>query len=105
MDTTKKTEPSGFRFIGSLLEIETANGLRRIEEFGATVDVSKVEGMALIREHNVAMLPAADFDAIGFTKDELERVKYPGGRIDPSPEIAAKLKVARVRLHEVREGK
>ncbi len=87
-----------FRFIGTEATIEG----RKVTKFGETVVLSGECGAAAIRG-NCPILPGPEFDACGFTAEELSDYAYPGPREECSPEFSQKWRAARLALHEVRE--
>lgn len=87
-----------FRFIG----IEGHVADVKMEAFGQAVELSEADGAAAI-SGNFPILPDAEFQACGFTPEELTEYAYPGPRSECSMVFAEKWKAARVALHEVRE--
>ena len=87
-----------FRFIGTEASIEG----RKVEKFGAAVELSEESGIAAIRG-NSPILPDIEFQACAFTSEELEEYAYPGPRQECSDAFGRKWFAARLALHEVRE--
>lgn len=75
---------------------------QRLERFGQNIDLPANEGAAAIAG-NAVLLPKAQFEACGFTPEELERYAFPGPRSNATSEFAEKWKNARLALHELRE--
>ena len=88
-----------FRFIGTEAIIEG----QKLTKFGQAVELSEDSGAAAIRG-NCPILSEQDFQARGFTSDELKEYAYPGPREECSPEFGKKWFAARLALHEVREN-
>ena len=86
-----------FHFLGTEAHIQG----RKLERFGQTIELTPADGAQQIAG-NMPILPAAEFQACGFTAEELERYAYPGPRSEPEPEFERKWLCARVKLHETR---
>jgi hypothetical protein len=77
---------SSFRFIGLLAEIA---GYRKLERFGQAIDLPDAVASELILGAGAeqgyagaaALLPDAEFQAIGFTPEELQRFATPATQI------------------------
>ncbi|MFN3323418.1 MAG: hypothetical protein ACK5AZ_07980 [Bryobacteraceae bacterium] len=64
-----------YRFVGSYCEID--NGRIKLERFGQRIELPENVAETIIRGGG-AILPEAEFNAIGFTEQELELYAYPG---------------------------
>lgn len=87
-----------FRFIGSEATIEG----HKVTKFGEAIELSDGSGVAAIRG-NSPIVPDSEFQACGFTAEELSEYAYPGPRGECSAEFGRKWFAARLALHEIRE--
>lgn len=93
-----------YRFLGTECEI---TGLARLREFGASVELPEDLACGLIAppdnpDKGTPLLPAAEFDAIGFTPDELRRYQWPATHADAPEEFHEKKRAALDALHKFR---
>lgn len=91
-----------YRFVGSHSEM----GDKKLTKFGQTIELSESEGPLAIGTHNAPgppLLPAEEFDAIGFTEQELSLYSDPYTHSVANEAFQAKKRKALERLHEMRE--
>jgi len=78
------------------------SGYSHLRNFGEAVELPEALAAELVARR--PLLPAADFEEIGFTADELKRYAAPGPRANAPAEFKAKVQAALQRLHEIRQG-
>lgn len=78
-----------FRNVGS----ETDIGHAELRKLGQPVELDEALALEALRG-GACVLPAAEFEAIGFTEDELRKYATPGAQIKAPPEFKDKLKAA-----------
>lgn len=74
---------STYHFVGSYCEID--NGRIKLERFGQRIELPENVAETVIRGGG-AILPEADFNAIGFTEQEISLYAYPGQQAT-APEV------------------
>jgi hypothetical protein len=95
-----------YRFLGTEAEIAG----RAIQRLGQEVELPEDVARDLVVGAGaetgwagaIALLPAEQFDAIGFTPAELQKYAYPGPRQNATAEFRAKWQAAMVAVHEYR---
>jgi hypothetical protein len=76
-----------YRFIGTYSEI---HGVAELKELGQSVQLDEQLFSEAIKG-GCAIVPSDDFDAAGFTPDELRKYKYAGPRQSAHEEFKGKL--------------
>lgn len=85
-------------FLGTYTEIY---GHARLTDFGQRVDLPEEIAKDAIAG-DCAMIPAEEFDAIGFTPDELRKFAKASSHGNAPAEFLEKKKQALVKFHELR---
>lgn len=86
-------------FVGSYCELD--NGRVKLDRFGQRIELVDSEAENVIRGGG-AILPEADFSAIGFDQDELKKYALPGPRANAPAEFHEKVRSAVVAYCELR---
>ena len=88
-----------FRFVGSESEV----GRVAMDRFGQRISFDEATAaMAILG--GCGLCPAKDFDAIGFTVDELAAYQTPGAQALAPESFHAKKRQAQGRVHVIRES-
>lgn len=90
-----------FRFIGARTEVRPGPTLTKLGQKFEALEAD------VLTDGGIPALPEADFDDIfeDIPPEMLERYALAETRIDPPAELAAAIKAAAIRLHELRGGK
>ena len=88
-----------YRFVGVASKI----GDKTLEALGQRISLTQEEAANAIKG-GAKIVPAAEFEAIGFTAEELERYKYQGGRISAPESFWDKMRLAWSVCDDAAEG-
>lgn len=88
-------------FIGTYSEALV--GGVRLTEFGQRIELTEDLGATTVEPGGLICIPAADFDALGFTPSELAKWKKTATHGRAPAEFLAKKRAALMKLHERRE--
>ena len=80
-------EKKKYRFVGT----ETMLGERRLSRLGDVVELSDEEHACVCGDTGLPVVPESDFEAVGFTPEELKKHGTLGGRINAPSGFWAKL--------------
>lgn len=88
------------RFIGTRSEV----GGTKLDRFGRAFEIPDKDVQDLVTgpDSKLPALPAAEFDKIGFTSQELEKYQWPSTHADAPASFLAKKSTALKRLHDIR---
>lgn len=88
------------RFLGVFSELAGA----RLDRFGKSFQVADADAVEFVTgpDAKLPALPAAEFDKIGFTSQELERYQWPSTHADAPQSFLDKKRAALARLAEIR---
>jgi hypothetical protein len=91
-----------YRFVGDSADVY--NPSYAFRRFGQKADLDDAQAQQLVAKRRLPLIPEAEFDAIGFTDDEL--AKYPSAisHMNAPAEFQRKKKTALIALEEFRHS-